>query len=72
MGSFHVARLNMPDSKKRRGGSDRRKIATGEPYEIGYFAKKHDITRDQARELIRQIGNDRDKLNEAASRLFRK
>ena len=63
----------MPDSKKRRGGSDRRKIAAGEPYEIGYFAKKHDITRDQARELIlRQIGNDRDKLNEAASRLFRK
>ena len=62
----------MPDSKKRRGGSDRRKIAASEPYEVGYFAKKHDITRDQARELIRQIGNDRDKLNEAASRLFRK
>ena len=62
----------MPDSKKRRGGPDRRKIASGEPYEVGYFAKKHDITRDQARELIREIGNDRDKLNEAASRLFRK
>ena len=62
----------MPDGKKRRSSSDRRKVAVGEPYEVGYFAKKHDITRDQARELIRQIGNDRDKLNEAASRLFRK
>jgi Protein of unknown function (DUF3606) len=62
----------MPDSKKRRGGRDRRKIAAGEPYEVGYFAKKHDITRDQARDLIREIGNDREKLNEAASRLFRK
>jgi hypothetical protein len=67
-----LLRGNMPDSKKRRGGSDRRKVAAGEPYEVGYFAKKHDITRDQARELMRQIGNDRDKLNEAASRLFRK
>ena len=71
-GSFHVARLNMPGSRKRRSVSDRRKVAAGEPYEVGYFAKKHDITRDQARELMRQIGNDRDKLNEAASRLFRK
>lgn len=62
----------MPDSKNRRSGSDRRKVAAREPYEVGYFAKKHDITREQARELIRQIGNDRDKLNEAASRLFRK
>ena len=67
-----LLRGNMPDSKKRRSGPDRRKVAAGEPYEVGYFAKEHDITRDQARKLIRQIGNDRDKLNEAASRLFRK
>jgi hypothetical protein len=66
------ARLHMPGSKKRRSRSNRRKVAASGPYEVGYFAKKHDITPDQARELIRRIGNDRDKLNEAASRLFRK
>jgi len=72
LGPFFVARLNVPDGKKRRSKSDRRKVAASEPYEVGYFAKKHDITREQARELIRRIGNDRDELNAAASRLFRK
>ena len=61
----------MPDSKGRRG-ADRRKVANNEPYEVDYFARKHDISREQARELIRRIGNDRDKLNAAASKLFRK
>jgi len=66
------ARQEVPGSKKRRSRSNRRKVAASGPYEVGYFAKKHDITPDQARELIRRIGNDRDKLNEAASRLYRK
>ena len=43
-----------------------------EPYSADYFARKHDISVEQARELIRKIGRDREKLNEAAARLFRK
>jgi hypothetical protein len=62
----------MPDRKRKRGAPDRRTIANSEPYEVDYFAQKHDISREQARELIRRIGNDRDKLNAAASKLFRK
>jgi hypothetical protein len=42
------------------------------PYNAEYFAQKHDISLQQARELMRSIGRDRDKLNEAASKLFRK
>jgi hypothetical protein len=61
----------MPDSKRKLTASDRQKVANSEPYEVGYFARKHNISREQARELIRQIGNDRDKLNVAASKLFR-
>lgn len=38
----------------------------GQGYEVTRFARKHGITRQQARELIRKIGNDREKLNEAA------
>ena len=44
----------------------------GEPYDTAYLAQKHDITRDQARDLLRLIGKDRDKLNAAAAKLFRK
>ena len=58
------------DPKRRKlNGS---MTANSQPYEIEYFAKKHDISREQARELFRRIGIDRDKLNTAASKLFRK
>ena len=43
----------------------------GQGYEVTRFARKHGITRQQARELIRKIGNDRTKLNEAAANLKR-
>jgi hypothetical protein len=43
-----------------------------EPYSVDYFACKHDISHEQARELMRKVGRDRDKLNEAAAKLFRK
>ena len=62
----------MPEGKRKRDTLNRRMIANDEPYEVGYFARKYDISREQARELIRRIGNNRDKLNAAASKLFRK
>jgi len=62
----------MAVTRSNRGSPDSRTIANNQPYEIEYFARKHDISREQARDLIRRIGNDRDKLNAAASKLFRK
>ena len=59
----------MADDKTKRGGADRRTVAAGEGYEVGYFAKKHGITRDQAQHLIEKVGNDREKLNAAAQKL---
>ena len=50
----------------------RRREAQAAPYELSYFARKHNITRDQARELFLKIGHDRDRLNEAAAKLFRR
>jgi len=41
----------------------------GQGYEVTYFARKHGLSRQQARELIRKVGHDRDKLNEAAVKL---
>ena len=60
------------DRERKHTASDRRKVANSEPYDVEYFARKHNISQEQARDLIRQIGNDRDKLNAAAARLFRK
>ena len=62
----------MADNKNKRGGPDRKRVAGGEGYEVYYFARKHGITAAQAREIIRRIGNDRDKLNAEASKLKRK
>ena len=59
----------MPDNKRKRGAADRRKVAAGEGYEVNYFANKHGITREQSRNLIARIGNDRNKLNAAAGKL---
>ena len=56
----------MVDDKTKQGQQDRSRVAGGEPYEVTYFAQKHGITQEQARELIASVGNDRAKLDEAA------
>ena len=45
------------------------KTYAGQGYDVTYFARKHGLSRQQARELIRKVGHDRDKLNEAAAEL---
>lgn len=59
----------MADNKSKRGGGDRRTVAADEGYEVRYFARKHDITTEQARQLIEEVGNNREKLNAAAEQL---
>ena len=60
----------MAKRKKRSSGVQWR--TSDAPYNADYFAQKHDISLEQARDLMRKIGRDRDKLNEAAARLFRR
>lgn len=62
----------MADNKTKRGGPDRRRVAGNESYEVNYFARKHDITAQQARELLQKIGDNREKLNAAAAKLKRR
>ena len=63
--------MRKPKTKRGRA-QDRRLVAGGEGYEVNYFATKHGITREQARDIIGRIGNDRAKLNTAAERLKKK
>lgn len=59
----------MADDKTKTGGQDRGRVAGGEGYEVEYFARKHGISAEQARTLIKQHGNDRAKLDAAARAL---
>ena len=52
-----------------RGNAERGRTYTGQGYDPTYLARKHGISKQQARELIRKVGHDRDKLNEAAASL---
>lgn len=42
------------------------KTYSGQGYDVTYFARKHKISKPQARELMRKHGHDRDRLNAAA------
>ncbi|MBC2669173.1 DUF3606 domain-containing protein [Novosphingobium piscinae] len=61
----------MSEDTTRRGTIAQAQAADGTGYELRYFARKHGLTTAQAMALIRRIGNDRAKLNEAAVQLRR-
>jgi hypothetical protein len=60
----------MPDNKSHVGEPDRSRVAGDQDYEVRYLAKKHGLSEKQALELIARVGNDRQKLNEAAKKLI--
>ncbi|MBI0533052.1 DUF3606 domain-containing protein [Sphingomonas sp. TX0522] len=59
----------MADDKTKQDGRDRSQVSGSEPYEVEYFAQKHGLSAEQARDLIADIGNDREKLDEAAEKI---
>jgi hypothetical protein len=59
----------MADDKTNVGSRDRSRVAGGEGYEVEYFARKHGLTAKQARDLIRQHGNNRETLGREAQKL---
>ena len=62
-------RKAMADNKSSQDGRDRSRVAGDQPYEVQYFAEKHGISIEKARELIERHGNDREALDKAAERL---
>ena len=56
----------MSDDKNKRGGADRRLVSAGQGYEIHYFAQKHGLSVQQARDMVRKVGNSRARLDTAA------
>jgi len=61
----------MADNREHVGEPDRSRVSGSEDYEVRYFADKHGISMDQARQLIEKHGNQRDELDRAAEQLKR-
>ncbi|MFN3433209.1 MAG: DUF3606 domain-containing protein, partial [Sphingomonas sp.] len=55
--------VSMSDDKSKQGQQDRSRVSGEEPYEVEYFAAKHGLSQQQARELIASVGNDRAELD---------
>jgi len=49
--------------------SDRSRVAASDPSEVRYFGKKHGLTDEQVKDLIKQHGNDRKTLEAAIAKL---
>jgi hypothetical protein len=63
---------SMANEKTTRGrNQDRDRVAGGQEYEVEYFARKHGISAEQARQLIQQHGNNRETLDREAEKLKR-
>jgi uncharacterized protein YjcR len=52
------------DNKNSRDGRDRSRVAGGEKYEVQHIAEKFGVKPEEVRQLIKEVGNDRQKLEE--------
>ena len=59
----------MADDKTNVGTADRSRVSGSEDYEVQDFARANGITAEQTRDLIRQHGNSREKLEQEARKL---
>lgn len=57
----------MADDRSNVGARDRSEVAGSEPYELDDFAKRHGLSRDEVRQLVDRVGNDRAKLEAAVT-----
>ena len=49
--------------------ADRRTVSASDPSEVRYFGKKHGLTDDEVRALIKEHGNNRATLEEAVAKM---
>ena len=61
----------MADDQTHIGEPDRSRVSGDQDYEVSYLSEKFGLTADKVRQLIKRVGNDRQKLEEAARNLKR-
>jgi len=50
----------MADDKKMQDGRDRSKVSGSESYELSYLEEELSVSRDEVKEAIKIVGNNRD------------
>ncbi|WIJ25175.1 DUF3606 domain-containing protein [Devosia sp. RR2S18] len=58
----------MPDNRDLTGGADRKRLAAEQQYELSYFASRHGLSTDEARQIIEEAGPSREAADAAAER----
>jgi len=58
----------MADDKNLRDHRDRERVAGSEEYEVNYLAQKLNVSAEEVRKAIEQVGNSREKLEEHLQR----
>jgi len=58
----------MPDDKNKQGAQDRARVSAEQPYEVAYFAQKHGLSQEEARDIIKKHGPSREACDVAAGR----
>lgn len=58
----------MSDNKTITGGQDRERVSAEQQYELRYFADKHGISADEAKRIIKEAGNSREKADALVGR----
>ena len=54
----------MADDKDLRDGRDRSRVSGTEDYELQYLAEKLNVSTEEVRRAIEQVGNSREKIEE--------
>ena len=54
----------MPDNTQDRGQRDRQRIDADELYEMNYIVDKLGVTKEEVRNAIAEVGNNREKVEE--------
>lgn len=59
----------MADSKRKRGKTDRSRVAGGQRAEVYYVARKYGVSADTVRKVIKRVGNSRKKVYAALDKM---
>jgi len=54
----------MPDNKDLRGGQDRQRVAADQEHEVTYLAQKLNVSEEEIKRALDQVGNSREKVEE--------
>lgn len=54
----------MSDNKNMRDGRDRSRVSAEEKYELQHLAEKFNVSPDEVRRVIDEVGNSREKIEE--------